>query len=335
MKRSHWLMRAGTGVILALLVWGSGLPLAAAAPGAAPPARSPGLLISEVYAPVGSTADAQWFELFNMRPAAAGAYPLNGLILGTGVMSVTLQTTRVLTGGTYLLFAFNPDRVRADRRLPATRPIVEVPEPLKGQGLNPAADLLALYTPDGSMVIDAVNWGPPNDSWPNFSAVAQEPVNLPRLETPAYSWGRTWPPGAPTDTDSGDGADWTLHKTLSPGGGVPPTPQNSEFFLGRFTDWVGVLSGILLWAAFIIVGIIAYRFERLRETRTYWQLLLLAPSGILFYTYIVAQGFASGRAALTDDEKWLGFPILAASAVACLLAVAVFQNVARSLLEGE
>jgi hypothetical protein len=38
---------------------------------------------------------------------------------------------------------------------------------------------------------------------------------------------------------------------------------------------------------------------------------------------------------LTDDQKWLSFPILAASAVACLLAVAIFQNVARGLLEGD
>jgi hypothetical protein len=293
------------------------------------------LLISEVYAPVGSAADAQWFELFNMRPAAAGAYPLNGLILGTGVLSVTLQTTEVLTGGRYVLFAFNPDSVRAALRLPANRTIIEVPEPLKGQGLNPAADVLTLYTPDGSLVIDSVNWGLPNDSWPNFAAVVQEPVNLPRLENPAYSWGRTWPPGAPTDTDRGDGVDWTRHKTLSPGVAVGPPPPFTGPFLGAFTDWIGVVSSVLLWAAFIIVGIIAYRFERLRETRTYWQLLLLAPSGILFYAIVVFIGFNQTPPVLTDEQKWLGFPILAASAVACLLAVAVFQNVARSLLEGE
>src|SRR5215204_2405453 len=132
MRLARWMIRGGVGVILALLVWGGGLPLAAA-PATAPASRSQGLLISEVYAPLGSTADDQWFEVYNMRPAASGAYPLDGLIVGSSVVSVTVQTARVLTGGTYVLFAFNPDKVRANMRLPATRPIIEVPSPLKEQ----------------------------------------------------------------------------------------------------------------------------------------------------------------------------------------------------------
>lgn len=331
MRYVRLMMAGGALCVLALLVLGSGPP-ALARPLRAPLTTSPGLLISEVHAPVGSTPAQQWFELFNQRTGSV--YPLNGLMVGNSAISVTLQTPLVLTGGTYLLFAFDAGAVRAQYNLPASRAIVEVPEPLKSQGLNPAADALMLATPDGSLIIDEVNWGPANPAWTNYNAGLWN-TGLAPLDNPRYSWGRTFPPGAPTDTDTGDGQDWTIHKTLSLGTTIPPPRQNQELFLGLVSNWVGVISGILLWAAFIIVGVIAYRFERLRETRTYWQLLLLAPSGILFYTYIVAQGFASGRAALTDDEKWLSFPILAASAVACLLAVAVFQNVARSLLEGE
>jgi hypothetical protein len=326
----------GALLALAWMVWGAG----GAGVAAAPLARSPGLVINEVYAPAGSTPDQQWFELHNINPAAS--YPLNGLILGTSTVSVTLETTRTLgqnLGGlpgatSFVLVAFSAEGVRA--HFPGlTAPLLEVPAL---GGLNPDADALILYTPAG-IVIDQVNWGTPQPDWPNYNSALWNPGLRPiQLQpgSPPRSWGRTAPPGGDRDTDTGDGGDWTIHQTLSPGSRVAPPPQSRAFFLGPLTDWVfGVASGVLLWAVFILIGIIAYRFERLRETRTYWQLLLLAPSGILFYTYIVAQGFASGRAALTDSEKWLSFPILAASAVACLLAVAVFQNVARGLLEGE
>jgi hypothetical protein len=336
MRRLPGMIGGGALLAFAWMLWSLGGTGVAAAP----LARSPGLVINEVYAPLGSTPDQQWFELHNINPAAS--YPLNGLILGTGTVSVTLETTRTLgqnLGGlpgatSFVLVVFSADGVRAHNPglIAPTIPILEVPAL---GGLNPEADALILYTPDG-LVIDQVNWGTPQPDWPNYNSALWNPGLTPlQMSTPARSWGRTAPPGGDRDNDTGDGGDWTVHQTLSPGRRVAPPPQNSEFYLGGMTNWIGVISGLLVWAVFILIGIIAYRFERLRETRTYWQLLLLAPSGILFYTYIVAQGFASGRAALTDSEKWLSFPILAASAVACLLAVAVFQNVARGLLEGE
>jgi hypothetical protein len=332
----RWPALIVTGAILAL-AWLLGSP-GSGGVAAAPLARSPGLVISEVYAPRGSTPDQQWFELHNINPAVS--YPLNGLILGTSTISVTLETTRTLgqnLGGlpgatSFVLVAFNADGVRASfpGLIGATVPLLEVPAL---GGLNPEADALTLYTRDG-LIIDQVNWGTPQPDWPNYNRAMWNP-GLPPLpaSTPPRSWGRTDPPGGDRDTDTG--GDWTIHHTLSPGRRVAPPAANNEFYLGWLTNWIGVISGVLVWGVFVLIGVIAYRFERLRETRTYWQLLLLAPSGILFYTIIVAIGFASGRAALTDSEKWLSFPILAASAVACLLAVAVFQNVARGLLEGE
>ncbi len=332
MRRLPGLIGGGMILILAAILWG-----AASGVAAAPLARSPGLVISEVYAPVGSTPDKQWFELHNIRTDAT--YPLNNLILGTSAVSVTLQTTMTLGPNlpgppgvaSYVLVAFSAEGVRANNpgRISATQRILEMPAL---GGLNPQADALLLYTHDG-MLIDQVNWGTPQPDWPNYSALWNP--GLTPVTDPTRSWGRTAPPGGDRDTDTGDGGDWTIHETLSPGSRVAPPPASGEFYLGGLSNWIGVISGLLLWGVFILIGVIAYRFERLRERRTYWQLLLLAPSGILFYTYIVAQGFASGRAALSDSEKWLSFPILAASAVACAVAVAVFQNVARGLLEGE
>ncbi len=332
MRRLPGLIGGGMILILAAILWGA----SGAGAQAAPLARSPGLVISEVYAPEHSTPDQQWFELHNIRTDAT--YPLNNLILGTSAVSVTLQTTMTLGPNlagaagapSYLLVAFSADGVRANNpQIPPTRRILEVPAL---GGLNPEADALFLYTHEG-MLIDQVNWGVPQPGWPNADTLWNP--GLAPVTDPTRSWGRTAPPGGDRDTDTGDGADWTIHETLSPGSRVAPPPASGEFYLGGLSNWIGVISGLLLWGVFIVIGVIAYRFERLRERRTYWQLLLLAPSGILFYTYIVAQGFASGRAALSDSEKWLSFPILAASAVACAVAVAVFQNVARGLLEGE
>jgi hypothetical protein len=335
----RWPALIVTGTILALawLLGGTGSGGVAAAP----PARSPGLVISEVYAPRGSAPEWQWFELHNMRTDAS--YPLDGLILGTSSVSVTLQTTMTLGPNlpgppgvaSYRLVAFNANGVRAHfgALVAPTTPILEVPTL---GGLNPEADALLLYTRDG-MLIDQVNWGTPQPGWPNYNAAMWNP-GLAVLEesAPPRSWGRTMPGGiGDRDTDTGATGDWSIHQSLSLGRRVGPPPQNRSPFLGTMTDWIGVISGFLLWAVFILIGVIAYRFERLRETRTYWQLLLLAPSGILFYTIIVAIGFAQLPPVLTDDQKWLSFPILAASAVACLLAVAIFQNVARGLLEGD
>jgi len=327
------------GAILAL-AWLLGSP-GGGGVAAAPLARSPGLVISEVYAPRGSAPEWQWFELHNIRTDAS--YPLDGLILGTSTVSVTLQTTMTLGPNlpgppgvaSYRLVAFNAAGVRNHfgALVAATTPILEVPAL---GGLNPEADALLLYTRDG-MLIDQVNWGTPQPGWPNYRPEMWNPGLAPLpAGTTLRSWGRTMPGGiGDRDTDTGANGDWSIHDTLSLGpdnawGRVPPLDV-----LGSMTDWIGVISGFLLWGVFILIGVIAYRFERLRETRTYWQLLLLAPSGILFYTIIVAIGFAQLPPVLTDEQKWLSFPILAASAVACLLAVAIFQNVARGLLEGD
>ncbi|MDQ2807559.1 MAG: hypothetical protein M3Z04_11715, partial [Chloroflexota bacterium] len=316
---------------------------AAASAGAAPAASgSPSLVFSEVYAPIGSDPAHQWFELYNRQ--ANIDYPLNGLILATGRNQVILSTSVVITHSDYVLFVFAPDAIAKGLVEPSqdvlvkgkTAQVVAVPDL---GGLDPQADALILYPPvpgpDKSLIIDQVNWGTPNPNWANYNAALWQPGLAPlavSADGRPRSWGRT---PADQDTDQGHtvGGDWTLHEILSPGGKV--TGSKPSDFLLLWTNVAGGLSSLLLWAAFVIIAIIAYRFERLRDTRTYWQLLLLAPSGILFYTIIVIIGFNQPGAALTNEQKWLSFPVLAVSAVFCLIAVGIFRNVARSLLEGD
>ena len=333
----RWAGVVAVAVLLGALIaplpaWAGAADSAAGAPAAS---GSPSLVFSEVYAPVGSDPATQWFELHNTR--ANIRYPLNGLILATGHNQVTLSTAEVITGSGYVLFVFATDAIAKGLVVPNKgAQVVAVPDL---GGLDPAADALILYPPvpgpDKSLIIDQVNWGKPSPNWPNYNA-ALWPTGLTPLAVSAdgraRSWGRT-PADQDTDQPHAAGGDWTLHEILSPGGKVTGSPP-SEFLL-LWTNVAGGLSSLLLWAAFIIIAIIAYRFERLRDTRTYWQLLLLAPSGILFYTIIVIIGFNQPGAALTNEQKWLSFPVLALSAVFCLIAVGIFRNVARSLLEGE
>ncbi|HMA34357.1 MAG TPA: hypothetical protein VKY74_07715 [Chloroflexia bacterium] len=309
-------------------------PRAAAAPAAT--AGSPSLVFSEIYAPVGGDPQGQWFEIHNTQ--AQLNYPLNGLILATSKTQLTLHSSVVISGETvftsptpsYVLFVLSPTAVSGGYVQPV-RGATIIPVPQLG-ALDPQHDALLLYTPDKSLVIDQVNWGPPDqdrNNWPNYNDQMWNP-GLDPLTSPSHSWGRT---PADQDTNQGHPGDWTLHETLSPGGKVPPLPARG--FLDAPTNLAGGLSSLLLWAAFIIIAIIAYRFERLRDTRTYWQLLLAAPSGLLFYTIVVIVGFSQPGGALTNDQKWLSFPVLLLSAIFCLLAVGIFRNVARGLLEGD
>jgi hypothetical protein len=322
------------GVIALLL----GLVGFAPTPAAAAPAAdgSPSLVIYEVYAPVGADPQSYWFEVYNTQPRTQ--YPLNGLVIATGSKMITLKTTDVITGGGFALFTLAPDAIQRGlvRQPPPAAKVIPVPGLAP---LDPSSDALALLTPDRSLVIDQVNWGKPSEAWPNF-ALLKEMLWSPGLDPldavkdKGLTWGRTPPVPASIDTNNArpPSGDWTKHATPSPGSKVPPIPQKG--ILGAPTDYAGAAGSLLIWASFLIVAVIAYRFERLRDTRTYWQLLLLAPSGLLFYTYIVVQAFSQGRA-LTYDERWQAFPPVAVTALLCLIAVGIFRNVARSLLEGE
>jgi hypothetical protein len=317
----------GLAAVLLMAVVLAPAPVAAAPPAVA---GSPSLVFSEVYAPPDSDPAGQWFEIHNTQPTIR--YPLNGLILATGQRRLTLETTQVITGGGYTLFVFSPDAVSRQLVRPARNAqVLAVPDL---GNLNPVSDALILYSPDGQ-VIDQVNWGMPDPAWPNYDPDMWNPgLDMTVLATgnKDRTWGRT-----PADQDTNQArppnGDWTIHEVASPGGRVPPISPTP--FLNEWTNVAGALGSLLLWAAFVIIAIIAYRFQRLRDTNTYWQLLLLAPSGLLFYTIIVIIGFSQPGAALTNEQKWLSFPVLALSALFCLIAVGIFRRVARTLLEGD
>jgi hypothetical protein len=51
-------------------------------------------------------------------------------------------------------------------------------------------------------------------------------------------------------------------------------------------NYLLVLGAVLLWLAFIVLGIIARRYEIVLGEKTNWQFMMIAPTGILFFALI-------------------------------------------------
>lgn len=185
--------------------------------------------------------------------------------------------------------------------------------------------------------VDAVNWIAPKEG--------EQPVGVALWGEPSI------PPGAgwifkdgnvvvdhslarrPVGMDRDIAGDWFRQPYISPGRVYAPSATASTQSL--FIDWTNVASfagGILLWIAFVYVALIARRFEALTRQRTFWQAMLIAPSGILFYNIVQGYGFLV-RGRMSSAEKWWGFVVLFVSALLCTALVFVFRQRAKSILE--
>ncbi|PZR97756.1 MAG: hypothetical protein DLM69_09415 [Candidatus Chloroheliales bacterium] len=281
-------------------------------------AASPSLVINEVYAPVEGDPAVQWVEIYNRSDIPL---LLDGWKLRTAQNEYPLPTVTISPTG-YLLVTFSRVGVMAQFSTILPEGAVIADLGLNAGTLNPSADMLALISPAG-LIVDQMNWGQPDSKWKYYNA-ALWPTGIAPLTDPSKSIGRTWSSEG-KDTDSP--GDFSVHDTYSPGGPVmaaaDPTP-----FLKEPTDVISWAAGLLLWLAFIVAAFIARRLQNLSGQRTYWQALLIAPSGIAIYTIIQGLAFSQGRA-LNDSEKWTGFTILFLSAVLCFYVIAIFSQIAN------
>lgn len=69
---------------------------------------------------------------------------------------------------------------------------------------------------------------------------------------------------------------------MAPFGIDPGTYQS----LVVIPNYLLVLGAVLLWLAFIVMGIIARRYEIVLGEKTNWQFMMIAPTGILFFALI-------------------------------------------------
>lgn len=298
-------------------------------------AASPSLVINEVYAPIGGNSDAQWLELYNRSsaPIVIDGWKLRTANNEYPLPTITVSPVSTNTTAGFILITFSRAAVTNQFGGSLANGVVIVDLGLSTGPLNPQADMLSLVSSTG-LIVDQVNWGPVGSGWKNANTLLWQPTGDTPLESPAtadgktQSLGRTWNTEG-KDTDSP--ADFTVHTPASPGTKSPRQPLPSEI-LGKPTDVMSWAAGVLLWIGFILAALIARRFQNLSGQRTYWQALLIAPSGILIYTIIQGLAFGQSRA-MNDSEKWTGFPILFLSAILCFYVIAIFSGIAKRYLE--
>ncbi|GIV96099.1 MAG: hypothetical protein KatS3mg057_0756 [Herpetosiphonaceae bacterium] len=146
--------------------------------------------------------------------------------------------------------------------------------------------------------------------------------------------------------DSNAASDWRPGPA-SPGSRSLPTVRSStRIVLIELTNYISLIGGFLLWSAFVLIGLIARRFERLTGQRTFWQAMVIAPIGIVIYNLIQTNAFFS-RGAMTDcrttkrgwvfefslcEQLWSFVPLFIAAAI-MTYAILLFYRAARRILE--
>jgi hypothetical protein len=92
---------------------------------------------------------------------------------------------------------------------------------------------------------------------------------------------------------------------------------------------VSIFGSILLWISYAIFGLIARRYRQVFGHTTYSTLLILAPSGLLFYTlYLILKATpVLDTPSVSRAAEWLAYFALLGSGAFCLLGVARFSSV--------
>jgi hypothetical protein len=273
----------------------------------------------------------QWFELYNRR----GEWEIleNWSVEMTPGQPVSLPRI-VLPPWGYAVVAGSEQQFLADH---PDYPGVLVAAAI-WPGLGRQDGFLALYNAAGDPV-DWLNWGSPSGTPDKVKQLWNKPAIA-----PGAPWILNADTGAviadhslerrPVGMDRDIPADFIRQPFPSPG--TVYEPNATPFAQGLFIDWTNVASlagGILLWVAFIYVALIARRFEALTQQRTFWQAMLVAPSGILFYIVVQSYGFRL-RGSMTVPEQWWGFVVLFVSALLCTALVFLFRQRAKRILEG-
>lgn len=196
---------------------------------------------------------------------------------------------------------------------------------------NAKADAVILRGVDGNQ-LDAVQWGPAPE------------------KSPIIGWSKTAvappAPGAalvrnPRGFDSDTQKDWRPARP-TPNEDSPVSLSVGTYrLLFDITNYVSLIGGFLLWGAFILIGLIAKRFEMLTGQRSFWIAMVIAPIGIVIYNMIQAYAFftvgamsecKTGFNFSACQQGW-GFTPLLISAMAMSFVVYRFYGIARRILE--
>jgi hypothetical protein len=347
----HRPSKKGRPKIIALIACMAGLLLLAACGELTPTSNTEQLLINEVYTGT-SPSDPQYIELLNNTndPLNLSGYKLDSPhgTIDLSALTVGTASKGVMAKGSTLLIASSPQAVNdiaynflvnSQRDDAAKAGVKRPPLPVKDDKvlgkLDPTKDLIVLRGPDNS-IIDQLGWGGADRT--GIQGISSDlNLNLPAANNTNKSLGRTPTVGQRAATDPGEinPGQFTIHNSLTPGIiNIPRSPTSFGFIFTTFTDAVTTVGAALLWLAFVIIALVAQRFETLSEQKTYWRWLMAAPVGILIYAVIQVLEFVlEGR--LTDFWSWPAFLALFLSGLACLYVINIFRLIAKNILESE
>ena len=119
----------------------------------------------------------------------------------------------------------------------------------------------------------------------------------------------------------------SLFLMMAPFGIAPEDYQ----MLAVIPNYLLVLGAALLWFAFIILGIIARRYEIALGERTDWQFMIIAPTGILAFAIIqlIYCGIGGKMMLPKGNINYLAYALFLVSGSLSLLANYKFYKVTK------
>jgi hypothetical protein len=110
--------------------------------------------------------------------------------------------------------------------------------------------------------------------------------------------------------------------------GIDPGTYRS---LAVIPNYLLVLGAVLLWLAFIVLGIIARRYEIVLGERTNWQFMVFAPTGILLFALIQLYycGFGGKMMLPKGGQNYLAYGLFLISGILSLIANFRFYKVTK------
>jgi hypothetical protein len=102
-----------------------------------------------------------------------------------------------------------------------------------------------------------------------------------------------------------------------------------------YTNAAAVASGIFFWAAFLVFGFIARRYSVVFKKATFHTTLMIAPSGILFYSLLIMIKSSPlvKSAAVNSVIQTAACGLLFLSAVLCFAGILKFNSLLSELLK--
>ena len=101
--------------------------------------------------------------------------------------------------------------------------------------------------------------------------------------------------------------------------------------LAIIPNYLLVLGAVLLWLAFIVLGVIARRYEIVLGERTNWQFMVFAPTGILVFAIIqlVYCGIGGKMMLPKGGMNYLAYSLFLLSGLLSLFSGLKFLGVTR------